>query len=96
MVQAAESRQRLNLAFSGRADCGWPTCWRVLRESEMRPILVVIEYVLRYQPFEMPFVQDDHVVKQVSPTTPNPTLSNTVGKERQLHRMTTVRRNIST
>jgi hypothetical protein len=26
----------------------------------------------------MPFVQDDHVVKQVSPTTPNPTLSNTV------------------
>ena len=44
----------------------------------MRPIFVVIEYVLRYQPFEMPFVQDDHLVKQVSPTTPNPTLSNTV------------------
>ena len=61
----------------------------------MSAILVVVEHVLRHQPFEMPLIQDDHVVKQVSPTTPNPTLSNTVGKERQLHRMTTVRRNIS-
>ena len=29
MVQAAESRQGLNLAFSPRADCCRPTCWEV-------------------------------------------------------------------
>jgi|SRR3984893_13453417 len=78
MVQAAESRQRLNLAFSRRADSGWPTYWRVLRESEMSSILVVIEHVLRHQPFEMPLIQDDHVVKQVSSATSNPAFGNPV------------------
>jgi hypothetical protein len=33
MVQAAESRQGLNLAPSPRVNCCWPTCWRVLRET---------------------------------------------------------------
>src|ERR1700737_5397829 len=78
MVQAAESRQGLNLAFSPRADCCRPTCWRVLRESEMSSILVVIEHVLRHQPFEMPLIQDDHVVKQVSSATSDPAFSNPV------------------
>ncbi len=41
MVQAAESRKGLNLALSPRADRCGPTCWRVLRESEMSPVLVV-------------------------------------------------------
>jgi hypothetical protein len=44
----------------------------------MSPVIVTIEQVLGHQPFEVPFVQDDHVVKQVSSTTSNPTLSNTV------------------
>src|ERR1700682_4107765 len=78
MMQSAEPRQGLNLAFSPRADCCWPTCCPVLRESGMSPILVVVEHVLRHQPFEMPLIQDDHVVKQVSSTTSNPALSNTV------------------
>ncbi len=43
----------------------------------MNPVLVVVEHVFRHQPFEMPLIQDDHVIKQVSPTTSNPALSNT-------------------
>src|SRR6266853_2883563 len=39
MVQPAESRQGLNLAFTRRADFCRPTCWRVLREPKMRPVL---------------------------------------------------------
>jgi len=78
VVQAAESRQGLNLAFSRRANCCWPTCWGVLRETQVRAIIVVIEHVLGYQPFEMPFIQDDYVVKQVSSATSNPALSDTV------------------
>ena len=61
MVQSAESRKGLNLAFSLRANCCRPTRWRVLRESEMSPVLVVVEQVRRHQPFEMPLIQDDHV-----------------------------------
>jgi len=61
---------RIGSCFSLRADCYWPTGWRVLRESEMNPVLVVVEHVFRHQPFEMPLIQDDHVVKQVSSTLP--------------------------
>jgi hypothetical protein len=39
---------------------------------------MVVEQVCRHQPFEMPFIQDDHVVKQVAPATSHPTLSYTV------------------
>ena len=30
------------------------------------PVLVVVEQVARQQPFDMPLIQDDHVVKQVA------------------------------
>src|ERR1700688_856905 len=78
MVQPAESRQGLNLAFRRRADFCRPTCWRVLREPKMRPVLVIVELVCRHQPFEMPLIQDNHVVQQVASTTSHPALSNTV------------------
>src|ERR1700704_1147260 len=78
MVQPAESREGLNLAFTSRANFCSATCWRVLRESKMGPVLMVIEQVRRHQTFEMPLVQDDHVVKQVASATSHPTLSNTV------------------
>src|SRR5260370_41714636 len=39
MVQATESRKGLNLPFTRRANFCTPTCWRVLRESEMSPVL---------------------------------------------------------
>ena len=71
MVQAAESRKGLNLAFSLRANCCRPTCWRVLRESKMSPVLVIIEQAGRHQPFEMPLIQDNNVVKQVASAPPN-------------------------
>src|ERR1700745_2148298 len=78
MVQPAESRKRVNLAFSLKANCCRPTCWRVLRESKMRPVLVIVEQVRRHQPFEMPLVQDDHVVQQVASATSHPALRDTV------------------
>src|SRR6266481_2154701 len=78
MVQATESQKGLNLVFSFRANCHRPSRWRVLRESEMSPVLVVVEQVARQQPFEMPLIQDDHVVKPVALATSHLTLSNTV------------------
>ena len=78
MLQATESRKGLNLPFTRRAHFCRPTCWRVLSESEMRPVLVIIEQVGRHQPFEMPLIQDDHVVQQVASATSHPALRNTV------------------
>src|SRR6516225_4689506 len=65
MVKPAESRKGLNLAFTGRANFCCTTCWRVLRQSKMSPVLMVVKQVGRHQPFEMPLIQDDHVVQQV-------------------------------
>src|SRR5215831_15339411 len=42
MVQPAESRKGLNLAFTGRANFCCTTSWRVLRQSKMSPVLMVI------------------------------------------------------
>jgi hypothetical protein len=41
VVQAAESRQGLNLAFSPTANCCWPIRWGVLREAQVRSIIMV-------------------------------------------------------
>jgi len=43
----------------------------------MRPVLMIVEQVGRHQPFEMPLVQDDHVVQQVALATSHPALRNT-------------------
>src|SRR5664279_4591274 len=45
MVQPAESRKGLNLAFTLRANFCRPTCWRVLRESKMSPVFVIVEQI---------------------------------------------------
>ena len=41
MVQPTESRKGLNLVFTRSANFCCTTCWRVLRESKMRPVLMV-------------------------------------------------------
>src|SRR2546430_16766315 len=48
MVQPAESRQGLNLACTRTADFCRPTCWRVLREPKMRPVLVIVVQVSQW------------------------------------------------
>src|SRR6266481_8081227 len=78
MVQPAESRKRLNLAFTRRANFCSTTCWRVLHQSKMCPVLMVVKQVRRHQPFEMALIQDDHVIQQVALATSHPALRNTV------------------
>jgi hypothetical protein len=41
VVQPAQPRKGLNLAFTGRANFCCTTCWRVLRQSKMSPVLLV-------------------------------------------------------
>ena len=61
MVLPAESREGLNLAFTRRVNFCCTTSWRVLRQSKMSPVLMVVEQVGRQQSFEMPLIQDYHV-----------------------------------
>jgi hypothetical protein len=61
----------------------------------MRPVLVIIEQVGRHQPFEMPLIQDDHVVQQVASATSHPALRNAVGMSVQLRRMAMLKFDVS-
>ena len=78
VVQPAESRQRDDLVSAGRNRRRNSPNGCVLPQSEMSPVFVVVEQVSGHQPFEMPLIQDDHVVKQVAPATPNPALSHPI------------------
>ena len=44
----------------------------------MCPVLMVIEQIRRHQPFEMPLIQDDHMVQQIVPAASHPAFSDTV------------------
>jgi len=44
----------------------------------MSPVLVEVTGILVYQAFQVPFVENDHVVEQVPAAVANPTLGNTV------------------
>lgn len=66
MVQSAESWKGLNLASDGRTDRNRPTRWCVLREPQMRAVFVVVAHILGHQALQMPLIQDDYAVQQVS------------------------------
>src|ERR1700756_2281460 len=78
VAQPAQPREAANLAFAGWANCGRPTRWRVLREAKVRTVLLVVAHIFRHQPFQMPLIQDDHVIQQVSSAASHPTLGHSV------------------
>jgi len=44
----------------------------------MRAIVLVVKHVLIQQAFQMPFIHNDDMVKQIAAAVANPTLGNTV------------------
>src|SRR5215470_12357174 len=44
----------------------------------MRPVMVVVADVLGQEPFQMPLIQNDHMIQQVSTATSHPALRNTI------------------
>jgi hypothetical protein len=52
--------------YKRRADRDWPARGRVLREPEVRPVLMVVAHVIGHKPLEMPFIQNNDMVQQIS------------------------------
>ena len=63
MMQSPESRIGVDRTISSIFDRCGPTDWRVLRESEVCPIFMVVADIFGHQPLEMLLVQDDYVVQ---------------------------------
>ena len=66
MVQTAESRHGYDPASCIGNPHFFTTCRRSLPQREMRPVLVVVADVLVHQPLQMPYVQNDDVIQQIS------------------------------
>jgi hypothetical protein len=78
MMKTSEPWHRCNLATgTGILICLTPA-GRSLRQREMRSVFMVITNVFADQAFQMPFVENNHMVKQVPSAIANPTLCNTV------------------
>lgn len=71
MMQAAEFRHRYNSSAHAR-DFFWITTRRrSLGQRKMRPILMAVTDVFVYKTFQMPLVQNDHLIEQVAAQLPN-------------------------
>jgi hypothetical protein len=76
VVQSTESRKRSNVACRGRASLRRSTHRRVFRKPQMRSVLVVAADVLSHEAFQMPLVQNDHMIQQVPSAVPHPAFRN--------------------
>ena len=77
-MQPTKSRQRNDLVSAPRSRGRNATVGCVLPQSEMSAIFVVIADVVFQQSFQVPLVQNDDVIKQISSHTPNPALGETI------------------
>jgi hypothetical protein len=78
MVQPAESREGLSPVSLCRTDRGRTPFRSVLRQSQMRSVLMVVANIFGHQPLEMAFIQHDHVIEQISTAASYPALGDTV------------------
>jgi len=79
VVQSAESRKGSNLAPGDRMQLlRRPTHRRVFRQPQMRAVMVIVADILSHEPFQMPCVQNNHMIQQVSSAASYPALRNPV------------------
>jgi hypothetical protein len=78
MMQATKPWHRYT--FPGRTCLirSFPSLWRLFVQAEMGSILVIVADVFPHQPFEMMFIEDDHVVEQIVATGTDEPLGDTV------------------
>jgi len=78
MMQSAEPWHRNDSAAHFRVTQCFAASRRSLRQRKMSSVLVVIADVLIHEAFQMPFVENDHMVEQIAATVADPTLRNAV------------------
>ena len=74
VMQAADAGHSHDPGGPPRPWFDHPESRRLLLQGIMNAIVVVILEVISKQPTEMGFVQDDHVVQKLPPTTSHPAL----------------------
>jgi len=78
MMQAAEPWHGYDFAVRLGIRRRHPARRRFFFQREMSSVLVIVTDVLGHQPFQMAFVEHDHMVEQVSSTIPDPAFGDAV------------------
>jgi len=78
MMQAAEPWHRDDLAICTMICFCFTTGRRSLRQCKMRSILVVVANIIAHEAFQMPLIQDDHMVEQITAAVSDKTFGNAV------------------
>ncbi len=91
MMHAAESRMVDDLGIATRLRGGRSHRRRALAQPEVRPVVVVVPDKLGEKSVQVPLVEDDHVVEQVSPHGRDPAFRHTVGRSCRGHPITPIR-----
>ena len=78
MMQTAHPWHRYYSATCiGVAHCR-ATGRRSFPQREMRPVVVMVADILAHQPFQMPSIENDHMVEEIPAAVADPTLGDTV------------------
>jgi len=78
MMQSAQSRHGNDVAIGASRFSRLAAGGRFLRQAEMSSVVVVVADVIGYEVFQMPYIQDDHMVQQVPAPGAYPSLGDTV------------------
>ena len=78
MMNTAKPWHGYNTATFVGAFLGLTVSGRFLRQREVRPVVLIVADVVIHQAFQMAFVQNNHMVKQIASTVANPTFCNAV------------------
>ena len=77
MMQTAEPWHGYNSAACSRVAFCFTTGRRPFRKFKMCSVVMVVPDVLIHQPFQVPFIENDHVVEQIPAAVADPPLGDT-------------------
>jgi hypothetical protein len=78
MMETAQPWHRHNLAVCFDSGSWLTTCRRFLLQPKMRSVVVIVTDVLVHEALEMLFIQNDHMIEQISTAAANPPFCNAV------------------
>lgn len=78
MMQPAEPRHGNDLRVNWSSLHHLSASGSLLAQSKMSSVVVIIADILVHQAFQMPFIEHDHMVKQIAAAGTDPTLGNTI------------------
>jgi hypothetical protein len=78
MMQTAELGHRYNPVAATEIHHCLTTGRGSLRQRKMCSVFVIVTDVISHQAFQMPLIENNHMVEQIAAAIANPTLGNTV------------------